>query len=127
MKLDAADVTRRSKSNLALAFIALGPERRRDITVFYAFCRVIDDIADSAQLSVAEKRRQLEDWRGWLRVPAGEEPGLARDVRVLIDKYSLAPEMLEEILAGVEMDLDKSRYATFEQLRIYCYRVASAV
>jgi phytoene synthase len=42
-------------------------------------------------------------------------------------KYRLAPEMLEEIIAGVEMDLSISRYATFEELRVYCYRVASAV
>jgi phytoene synthase len=45
----------------------------------------------------------------------------------LIDKYSLRPEMLEEIIDGVEMDLSITRYATFEDLRVYCYRVASAV
>ena len=45
--MNAAKITRDSKSNLALAFVALGRERREDITVFYAFCRVIDDIADS--------------------------------------------------------------------------------
>ena len=42
-------------------------------------------------------------------------------------KYGLAPAMLEEIIAGVEMDLRIARYATFEELRVYCYRVASAV
>ena len=42
-------------------------------------------------------------------------------------KYSLAPAMLEEIIAGVEMDLSIARYATFADLRLYCYRVASAV
>ena len=42
-------ITRQSKSNLALAFVSLGRERRRDITDFYAFCRVVDDIADSAE------------------------------------------------------------------------------
>jgi phytoene synthase len=48
-------------------------------------------------------------------------------VRALMSKYDLAPEMLEEIIAGVEMDLSIARYATFEELRVYCYRVASAV
>src|SRR5207245_2903559 len=43
------------------------------------------------------------------------------------DKYSLSPGMLEEIIAGVEMDLSIKRYQTFEELRVYCYRVASAV
>lgn len=125
--MNAAKITRQSKSNLALAFISLGRERRRDITVFYAFCRVIDDIADDVDLSGEEKKRRLSDWRGWLRVPAAEEPTLAGDVRRLIHKYSLAPEMLWEIIAGVEMDLSTKRYATFEELRVYCYRVASVV
>jgi len=127
VKLEAAQITRQSKSNLALAFISLGRERRRDITVFYAFCRVIDDIADATDLSTEEKRRHLAEWRRWLHAATPEEPQLARDVRSLLNKYSIAPEMPEEIIAGVEMDLDKSRYATFEELRLYCYRVASAV
>lgn len=127
VKVEAARITRESKSNLALAFISLGRERRRDMTVFYAFCRVIDDIADAPDLIVDEKQRRLMEWRRWLRVSAPQEPGLARDMRGLIGKYSIAPEMLEEIIAGVEMDLDQSRYATFEELRVYCYRVASAV
>jgi phytoene synthase len=123
----AADITRQSKSNLALAFISLGRERRDDMTVFYAFCRVIDDIADTPNLQVDERRRRLLNWRYWLRAPASDEPPLARDVRAVLAKYSIAPEMVDEIIAGVEMDLEKSRYATFEELRVYCYRVASAV
>src|SRR5436189_1913659 len=125
--VNAAKITRQSKSNLALAFISLGRERRRDITIFYAFCRVIDDIADSSELDVAEKRARLTAWRKMLRTPKPADPPLAREVRSLISKYSLSPSMLEEIIAGVEMDLSISRYPTFEELRVYCYRVASAV
>jgi len=125
--LNAARITRQSKSNLALAFISLGRERKRDITIFYAFCRVIDDIADSSELNVVQKRVRLKAWRTMLRAAGADEPWLARDVRSLIDKYSLSASMLEEIIAGVEMDLSISRYATFEELRVYCYRVASAV
>ena len=125
--MNAATITRQSKSNLALAFVSLGRERKRDITIFYAFCRVIDDIADSSELSVVEKRVRLAKWRQTLHVAAQEEPLLARDVRQLIAKYSLPTGMLEEIIAGVEMDLSTLRYRTFEELRIYCYRVASVV
>jgi phytoene synthase len=125
--MNAAKITRQSKSNLALAFISLGRERRRDITIFYAFCRVIDDIADSKVLAVEEKRRRLTAWREWLCASTADESALAPDLRALIDKYSLRPEMLEEIIDGVEMDLSITRYATFEDLRVYCYRVASAV
>ena len=125
--VSAAKITRQSKSNLALAFISLGGERKRDITVFYAFCRVIDDIADSAQFDAAQKKIRLAAWREMLRRACADEPVLAREVRGLIDKYSLPIDILEEIIAGVEMDLSISRYATFEELRVYCYRVASAV
>jgi 15-cis-phytoene synthase len=125
--VNAATITRQSKSNLALAFVSLGRERRRDITVFYAFCRVIDDIADSSELSVVEKRVRLAKWRQMLHATAPDEPLLAGDVRKLITKYSLPPNMLEEIIVGVEMDLSTLRYPTFDELRIYCYRVASAV
>src|SRR5262249_38096391 len=51
----------------------------------------------------------------------------AVDLRALMTKYPITPEMLEEIIAGVEMDLTIQRYQTFEELRVYCYRVASAV
>lgn len=125
--MNAASITRQSKSNLALAFISLGRERKRDITVFYAFCRVIDDIADSSELNVVEKRVCLAKWRQMLHATTQNEPLLARDVRALIAKYSMPIDMLEEIIAGVEMDLSTLRYPTFEELRIYCYRVASAV
>jgi phytoene synthase len=125
--MNAAEITRQSKSNLALAFISLSGERKRDITTFYAFCRVIDDIADSTTLEVEKKQELLAAWRRLLRAAQPNEPALAADIRCLIDRYSVTPEMLEEIIAGVEMDLTIARYATFEDLRLYCYRVASAV
>jgi 15-cis-phytoene synthase len=125
--VNAVKITSQSKSNLALAFISLGRERKRDINIFYAFCRVVDDIADSSELNVAEKRQRLTAWREMLRSAIPGEPALAHEVRCLIDKYSLSIEMLDEIISGVEMDLSISRYATFEELRVYCYRVASVV
>ena len=125
--MNAAKITRDSKSNLALAFVALGRERRDDITIFYAFCRVIDDIADSAEATFENKASELSAWRKWIREAAPDEPELARDVRGLYSKYAITPAMLDEIIDGVEMDLGRVRYQTFEDLRLYCYRVASAV
>lgn len=125
--MNAEKITRQSGSNLALAFFSLGRERRSDITVFYAYCRVIDDISDSTELSREEKRDQLATWRRALRNPAGHESSLAAQVRSLIAKYPLTPAMFEEIIDGVEMDLTISTYPTFDDLRVYCYRVASAV
>ena len=123
----AAEITRASKSNLALAFVSLSGARRRDITTFYAFCRLIDDIADDDARDATTKRRELACWRGSLRHEFSDEPVLASSVRELMSAYPITPEMIEEIIAGVEMDVEVRRYSTFEQLRVYCHRVASAV
>jgi 15-cis-phytoene synthase len=125
--VDAKQITQRSKSNLALAFFSLDRERREDITTFYAFCRLIDDISDEQQLSVTEKAAALQQWRDSLRAPSAGEPHIAPEIRALMAKYKIAPEMLEEIIAGVEMDLTITRYANWQELQLYCYRVASAV
>src|SRR5205807_1971199 len=123
----AIEITRASKSNLAFAFIAMSGARRRDITTFYAFCRVIDDIADDDRREQETKRRELAMWRQSLRGEFANEPALAKSVRQLLSTYPITPEMLEEIITGVEMDVDIRRYATWDELRVYCHRVASAV
>lgn len=128
-------VTRQSGSNLALAFVLLPQERRRDITVFYAFCRIIDDLADAPELAPDEKREGLRQWRELLfgpdivlqELPRDSPLGLAGAVRGLMRKYTINPQHFEELISGVEMDLEPARYATWEELRGYCYRVASVV
>ncbi|MGB8167394.1 MAG: squalene/phytoene synthase family protein [Chthoniobacteraceae bacterium] len=124
---EAREITRASKSNLALAFVALPPDRREDITIFYAWCRVIDDIGDEPGRTVAERQAALDLWKEALRGPVNAEPSLALAVRGIIARHHLALEHFLEIIAGVEMDLAGASYATWEDLRLYCYRVASAV
>ncbi len=124
---DAQQITRASKSNLALAFVSLPRERRDDITTFYAWCRVVDDIADDPGVPRADRLAALEKWRLALAAPVAGEPPLAVPVRALIAKYALPLAHFHEIIAGVEMDLDGATYETWEDLRLYCYRVASAV
>ena len=124
---DSQAITRSSQSNLAHAFIALKPERRRAATTFYAFCRVIDDIADEPGRSREEKERELALWKRAIGEAFDGEPPMAEEVRAMIQKYSISPELLVEIIRGCEMDLAPVRYATFEDLRLYCYRVASVV
>ena len=124
---EAQAITRASKSNLALAFVSLPRERRADITVFYAWCRLIDDIADDPGPTVEERRAALDLWRQALREPRPGESTLAAPVRMLIAKYALPPGHFDEIIAGVEMDLLGASYETWEDLRLYCHRVASVV
>ena len=123
---DAAQITRASKSNLALAFVALPRERRADISVFYAFCRVVDDIADEPGDPVF-KQAGLDAWKRAVAEKFDGEPALAAAVHALIAKYSLPVAHFHEIIAGVEMDLHGAAYATWEDLRLYCHRVASVV
>jgi phytoene synthase len=123
----AEAITKASKSNLALALVVLPKERRRDMTVFYAFCRIVDDIADEPSVPPEERRAQLDAWRQALETRFEGEPPLAEEVRGLIARYRIPVEHFREIIAGVEMDLTGARYAVFEDLRLYCYRVASAV
>ncbi|MGC1481782.1 MAG: squalene/phytoene synthase family protein, partial [Chthoniobacterales bacterium] len=113
-----------SNSNLAFALVFLPLDRREDALTFYRFCRIVDDIADSEELSTPEKRRALHAWKRALN----ERPAdLPTDIRDLIHHRSLDPNLLSEIVAGMEMDLETFRYDTFEDLRTYCWRAACAV
>jgi len=122
-------ITQSSKSNLALSFAALPEAERRAMSIFYAFCRVVDDVADSTELPQAEKLRQLGEWRQEIRRAYLDQPltPLGREMAQIIRTYLIAPTPLEEILSGMEMDMTITRYPTFALLEQYCYRVASAV
>jgi len=123
-------ITRRSASNLALAFVLLPAAKRNAMTALYAFCREVDDVADNESIAVPQRREQLAAWRADVRRACGAEtPRFAvnRDLQPFIHQYHLAFEHFDALLQGVEMDLDIKRYEDYERLDLYCYRVASAV
>jgi squalene synthase HpnD len=122
-------ITQASRSNLALSFFSLSPEKQRAMNVFYAFCRVVDDVADSTELPLEEKRRQLGQWREEIRRAYLSEPRtpLGREMAQIIRTYLIAPALLDDVMNGVEMDLEIARFPDFALLRKYCYGVASAV
>jgi 15-cis-phytoene synthase len=123
----ADQITKKSRSNLAFAFLALPAEKRRDITTFYAFCRRVDDAADDPGIALDQRRRCLQNCRRWLREKTSDEPTFAGEVRALIAKYRIPLKLFEDIVTGVESDLEPVRYPRFTELSEYCYRVASAV
>jgi len=123
-------ITRSSASNLALAFVLLPAERRRAMEVLYAFCRQVDDVADEETVSVDERQQRLAEWRQDVRLACAGEPAhllVNQELAPVIARYRLPFEHFDELLRGVEMDLATHRYATFEELETYCYRVASVV
>ena len=122
-----AEITRASSSNFYYAFMLLPAERRRALHAVYAFCRFIDDIADDEL--IGDAAALLARWREEVDRVYGGTPTRAIS-RALADSarhFNIPREHFEEIIAGVEMDLTRKRYASFEELRLYCYRVASAV
>jgi phytoene synthase len=126
-QLVAEEIAQTSKSNLAFALLRLPPEKRRDMRSFYAFCRVIDDIADNPKTPREQKAAQLNAWKRGL-VSGFENPGAVESETIRVrDKYGIDPELFLEVVRGVEMDLDFAGYETFDELLRYCYRVASAV
>jgi 15-cis-phytoene synthase len=122
-----AEITRGSRSSFYYAFILLPPERRRALYAVYAFCRFVDDIADDE--SIREPALLLKRWREELdRVYAGAPTrALSRALADSARRFNIPRELFEEIINGVEMDLSRNRYQSWEELRPYCYRVASAL
>jgi len=121
-------LTRKSRSNFFYAFLCLPRAQREAIYACYAFCRIVDDAVDLGQDRTAQ-RAELARWRDEIaRVYEGraEHPAGQR-LQVALRRFPIPRTALEEIIAGVEMDLDHPTYETWDALYPYCYRVASAV
>lgn len=123
-------ITRKSASNLALAFILLSREKRDAMSALYAFCREVDDVADEDTSSVEQRRTTLEAWRADVqRACDGGLPELPvnRELKPFIRRYHLPFALFGELIRGCEMDLETVRFETWDQLELYCHRVASVV
>jgi phytoene synthase len=123
-------ITRKSASNLALAFILLPRPKRDGMSALYAFCREVDDVADEESVPVETRRERLAAWRADVRLAcdnARPQFPVNQELQPFIHRHHLPFELFDELLKGVEMDLDIKRYADFAELESYCYRVASVV
>jgi 15-cis-phytoene synthase len=119
-----ARIVRESRSSFAAAFRFLPRRRRRAMNAVYAFCRRTDDIADGDG-SHEEKAEALQAWRAQL-TEHGEDP-VIRAVVSAIAAFNIHPSHLHAVIDGCEMDLEKTRYASNEELEEYCSLVAGAV
>lgn len=126
----SSQITRRSASNLALAFILLPRRRREAMSALYAFCREVDDLADEDSVPVAERAGQLAAWREDIRRACGKEsPQFAvnRELQPFIREFGLKFELFDALIQGVELDLVQFAYPDYASLERYCYHVASVV
>jgi 15-cis-phytoene synthase len=121
-------LTRKSRSNFFYAFLCLPKPQREALYAVYAFCRIVDDAVDVGQDRAAQ-RKELEHWRAEIAqvFEGSPEHPAAQRLREAVKIFPIPRAALEEIIAGVEMDLERSTYKTFDELYPYCYRVASAV
>lgn len=123
-------ITRKSASNLALAFCLLPKSRRAAMSALYAFCREVDDVADEAAAPVEVRRAHLAQWRADIRRTCdGGSPELVvnRELQPVVQTFHLPYGLFDELIKGCEMDLDITRYESFAELEVYCHRVASVV
>lgn len=123
-------VARRSGSNFYLSFLALPPERFRDMCALYAFMRHSDDLGDDERIPPAQRAERLQLWRETVcEALAGgpvEHP-LLPAVRTVVERHRIPHRYLLEVIDGVRMDLDHAGFESFDELAHYCYHVAGAV
>jgi len=117
-----------SGSSFYYSFMFLPPERRQAITALYAFCREVDDVVDECHdMQIAQAK--LDWWRmqvAQVYDGAPEHP-VGQALKDINKQFPLPREQLLEIIDGMQMDLQQTRYLDWKALQLYCYRVASVV
>src|SRR3954469_1938814 len=99
-------ITRKSASNLALAFVLLPKEKRQAMSSLYAFCREVDDVADDESTPVEIRRAELQQWRADVRKACSEgkpEFAVNQELQIAIRDHSLPFALFDELIKGVEM------------------------
>ncbi len=95
----------------------------------YAFCRTTDDIVDMKYESVENKETTLDEWEKELKstLTDSSDINLLNELSKQIKKFNIPQQPFFDLIEGMRMDLRKNRYATFNELKEYCYKVASTV
>lgn len=128
MSASATAVTRSSNTNFYYSFSLLPKQKREAIHAVYAFCRYTDDIVDEGPdgepkvLLLRKWRRELgKALKGVSTFP------LLNQLSSTARRFNIPVHHFYDLIRGMEMDLDKRRYRTFDELKEYCYLVASSV
>jgi phytoene synthase len=140
-------ITRTNAKNFYYAFLVLPKHKRQALCAVYAFMRRCDDIADDPSLSLEERRFKLTTWLAALHRVQQGEPSDDPILLALTDaqrRYTIPAGLLDELATGTAMDVEEAatqiegapesaassltvQYKTFDDLKVYCHRVASVV
>lgn len=126
---EAARATATGSKSFYFATRFFPRELARSAHAVYWFCRTTDDIVDECG-SVDEGRRELEAWAASTLRALEEGRSPNRILAVFTDavtRHAIPHELPFELIEGMRMDLNSTRYGTFDELRVFCYRVASVV
>ena len=125
----AKQISKGSNSSFYYAFNLLSNEKRDAMNTVYAFCRRTDDIVDEGNDPHEIKYENLRKWRIELEkaLQGSSDYALLNKLAATIKRFKIPIDPFFELLKGMEMDLQHKRYFSFEDLQLYCYRVASTV
>lgn len=127
----SAEITSHSKSNLAFTLRFVPEDRRQDLISFYAFCRIIDDLADDLELPLEDKERGLSGWHQVILSgqtdPSLKSLNVQEETLAVQKRYNIPQEYFLNIIQGCQDDLSPRRYQTWEELQRYTFNVACSV
>lgn len=128
---EAKQITKNAKSNLAFAFACLPKQRRIDMISLYAFCRIVDDLADSPDIPMEEKLSGLKSWMTCFSEPNINLEILSQTQKNILeirDRYQIDNQHFLDLITGCQSDLKPTRrFAEWQELKHYTYQVASCV
>lgn len=128
---EAKQITKKAKSNLAFALACLPKQRRNDMISLYAFCRIVDDLADSPEIPMDEKIAGLQNWKDCFSNPNIDRESLSQtqiSILEIRDRYKIDNQYFLDLITGCHSDLQPTRrFVDWEDLKNYTYQVASCV
>src|ERR1017187_10387853 len=124
-----ASVVTPERSNFSFSFALLPRSKRNAMHRIYDFCRYTDDLVDDENADKEMKIERLRQWRGEVEACYNGNPRhpIMLEFSKVLVQFDIPKDYLISLINGVEMDLKKDRYETFEDLQKYCYGVASTV
>ena len=122
------EVTANFAKTFYLGTLLMPEEKRRAIWAIYVWCRRTDELVDGPQAKFTTNDT-LDDWETELEAIFNGDPSDDMDVALIdtIERFDLDIQPFRDMIEGQRMDLYRSRYETFEELKLYCYRVAGTV